>query len=321
MAKNMAIQTLKRAKSAEELQEHLKNMTDEDLQSFYDEAKKIPEDQAYKYEEQLELVEEYMVERGLIKPQKVAPAPQSEMAKGAAVFNKARATINSGEQLELTDDELELLRSYLERMHESLVDHTVENHIAKHFPATKITETSTTQGQNLAAQKSEETLQTQGNQEPATDLQNEVPQETRQSDIKTPEMMSFKRAADIVLESEDIPQNVAYAIAQHFENIKELSSFFNVENYKELQGRIIHFLTKQDLLSRKDDELVYANGEKCDIEDIRSFTVGLIAVKSRYDIDHLPLSLEQQVKLHERRHQFISNRMDTHYERACIIDE
>ena len=558
MAKNMAIQTLKHAKSAEELQEHLKNMTDEDLQSFYDEAKKIPEDQAYKYEKQLELVEEYMVERGLIKPQEPTPAPQSEMAKGAAVFNKARAVISSGEELELPDEELELLRSYLERMHESLVDHTVENYIAEHFPTTETTETSTTQEQNLAAQKSEatlqtqenqepatdlqnevpqeetpnsadikrkniekfrkqyqilapyldeaynfdlttmesvaleiapkwakrvrfhnrlefreeygnefsyqflkkeeeikkhifrvarvcavtemalsgndysnysdqqlfdemmktaeqilsmelqknfnqsyeigrlddqyiledtvienihndlksyylddtelvlalipedkedektqkqqteqlasvsqaettnlsdaqeqdvaaqtpkETLQTQENQEPATDLQNEVPQETRQSDIKTPEMMSFKRAADIALESEDIPQNVAYAIAQHFENIKELSSFFNVENYKELQGRIIHFLTKQDLLSRKDDELVYANGEKCDIEDIRSFTVGLIAVKSRYDIDHLPLSLEQQVKLLERRHQFISNKMDTHYERACIIDE
>ena len=165
MAKNMAIQTLKRAKSAEELQEHLKNMTDEDLQSFYDEAKKIPEDQAYKYEKQFEIVEEYMVERGLIKPQEPTPAPQSEMAKGAAVFNKARAIISSGEELELPDEELKLLRSYLERMHESLADHTVENYIAEHFPTTETTNLSDAQEQDVAAQKSEATLQAQENQQ------------------------------------------------------------------------------------------------------------------------------------------------------------
>ena len=226
MAKNMAIQTLKRAKSAEELQEHLKNMTDEDLQSFYDEAKKIPEDQAYKYEKQFEIVEEYMVERGLIKPQKVAPAPQSEMAKGAAVFNKARAAINSGKQLELTDDELELLRSYLERMHESLVDHTVENYIAEHFPTTETTNLSDAQEQDVAAQKSEATLQTQENQQVfnASSAQDE-------RDVPYDEQMFFKnkekfdRGEDLDLSVNDI-YSVKTFIRRKHNNLPEDSDAF-----------------------------------------------------------------------------------------------
>lgn len=136
MAKNTAIPVLKNAKSAEDLEKYLNGMEDKDVLAFYDETQKIQEDQAYRYEEQLEFLEEYMVERKLKEAKPQEQQPKSEMAMGAELYKRAKGLLDSGEQLELSDDELQLLRKYLERMHESLADHTVENYVAEHFPLT-----------------------------------------------------------------------------------------------------------------------------------------------------------------------------------------